>query len=186
MADGALQCTCCHAPSRVGKRFSFASARSAVRYDEGAARLVKAYKEEGGRALAPIIAELMCTHIPLPHFEQTDALCFVPADENALRKRDFDHMELVTCALGERLGMQVLPLLRKRDHGDQRLLDRSGRLANSEGAFAIRSRFIGELPPRIMLVDDVLTTGATVDAASAVLSGAGIGEVHVATFARVP
>jgi len=111
-----------------------------------------------------------------------DAIVFVPATPVAYRRRGFDHMEAVACETSKLLGIPVLDALVKQDARDQRKLDRGGRLANATDAYDVVEPVAGM---RLLLIDDVITTGATMDACAEVLGRAGAEKVDRLAFARV-
>ena len=118
------------------------------------------------------------------------ALVVVPARKQALRERGFDHMKEVGLRLSKRCGLPLLDILRTVDRSDQRGLSASSRQQNMKGSFAFNPqgllRTAGAIPERVILVDDVLTTGATLMAAANVLKEAGIEQVFGLTVARLP
>lgn len=161
-----------------GRRLGFASARAAVRYDDAVRRLVAAWKERGLRRLAETAAELVGETLDEPH---ADALTFVPADRDRALERGHHAARALAGALGRGWGLPVEELLaRTRPLPRQRGLDLSDRRRNVAGAFAARAT----VPRRVLLVDDVYTTGSTVAAAAAALRRGGAREIAVVTFAR--
>jgi len=161
-----------------GRRIAFASARSAVRYEHEARLLVAAWKERALRGLASVAAALVAEAIARP---LADALTFVPADPD----RGLSRGHHPAASLAERLGalwdVPALPLIdRPRAGKAQRELGLADRRRNVAGAFAAcRSP-----PARVILVDDVYTTGATASEAARCLLRAGARRVDVLTFAR--
>jgi ComF family protein len=113
-----------------------------------------------------------------------DLLTFVAVSPLRRRRRGYDQAELLAKAAGTLLGMEPVSTLRKsnRTKPQSRTLSREARQRNIRGAFrvlcpeAVRGR-------RVLLIDDVLTTGATVSEASRVLLEAGAKSVDVATLA---
>jgi predicted amidophosphoribosyltransferase len=83
--------------------------------------------------------------------------------------------------LGQRCGLPVWPLLVRRTSASQKSLDREHRLVNARSSYALASGAARRLAgvPAVWLVDDVVTTGATVEACSRLLLEAGAGEVRV-------
>ncbi len=160
-----------------GRRLAFASARAAVEYDAAVRALVSAWKERGLRGLASLAASVVEEVVPRPSAHQ---ITFVPPDGDRSRKRGHHPPEWLARELGRRWQLPVTPLLgRTRPLPPQRGLARAGRRRNVRGAFrasAARSR--------ILLVDDVYTTGSTVAAAASALRAAGAARVDVVTFAR--
>ncbi|MGB4442099.1 MAG: phosphoribosyltransferase family protein, partial [Coriobacteriia bacterium] len=117
-----------------------------------------------------------------------DVLAPAPASPAAVRRRGFDHAEDITRSLAALTGNPAVCLLRATATADQRALGRDERFANRAGAFRLAeprglSARVG-MPERIVLIDDVFTTGATLDAAARVLREAGAAEVRVLAVAR--
>ncbi len=160
----------------AGRRLAFAHARSAVAYDESVRTLVHAWKERGLRRLSEAAAAV--TVEALEH--GGEPLAFVPPDPERARDRGHHPAEALARELGARWNVPVLRLLARASGGArQRGLTLAERRANVRGAFsAARS------PPAVVLVDDVYTTGATVNAAASALRRAGARRVEVVTFAR--
>ena len=107
------------------------------------------------------------------------ALTFVAPDPERRRARGDHPAEALANGLAERWGVPVLALLERRRGRRQRGLPLDERRRNVRGSFSARPA-----PPRVVLVDDVYTSGATTDAAASALRRAGAREVDVVTFAR--
>ena len=127
---------------------------------------------------------------PLQDWTQwADALVYVPASPEALLRRGFDHMERVAEIVSRRTGMTIVhALVSCKGARDQRELGRGERLANRSGSFSLAADAVPEadaLPRRILLIDDVFTTGATLSAAAHVLLDGGAHEIRTATCCRV-
>jgi predicted amidophosphoribosyltransferase len=162
----------------AGRRIPFASARAAVAYEGPARPLVAAWKERGLRTLAREFAVIAVETVPRPG---VDALAFVPGDPDRSLKRGQNSAEALARELGRQWDLPVRALLRRtRTARPQRGLPRDERRRNVRGSFA----GTGAAPPRVGLVDDVYTTGATVSAAATELRCTGARIVHVVTFAR--
>jgi ComF family protein len=110
----------------------------------------------------------------------------VPLHPRRLRERGFNQSELLAQALGRRSGLVVAPeaLVRRKETPPQTGLTAAARRSNVSGAFTVRrrSRVAGRV---VVLVDDVVTTGATARACAAALRAAGTTEVRLVTAARV-
>jgi predicted amidophosphoribosyltransferase len=160
-----------------GRRLAFASARAGVEYDAAVRALVSAWKERGLRGLASIAASVVEEVVPPP---AAQLITFVPPDGDRSVKRGHHPAARLAHELGDRWGLPVEPLLgRTRPLRPQRGLARDQRRRNVRGAFRA-----DEAHGRVVLVDDVYTTGATVAAASSALRTAGATRVDVVTFAR--
>jgi predicted amidophosphoribosyltransferase len=161
----------------AGRRIAFASARAAVEYDTAVKALVSAWKERGLRGLGTLAARIVDDVVVPP---SASAITFVPPDGDRSLKRGHHPPERLARELGRRWELPVSPLLRRtRPLTRQRGLSRSERRRNVRGAFKATS-----VRGRVLLVDDVYTTGATVSAAASALRAAGATRVDVVTFAR--
>jgi predicted amidophosphoribosyltransferase len=161
----------------AGRRLAFVSARAAAPYEGGVRSLVTAWKERGLRPLARVAAELA-----LERLERPDAtfLTFVPPDGGRLLERGYHPAERFARDLAAAWGLPCRPLLRRAAGSRrQRGLTLAERRSNVRGGFAARPT-----AGAAVLVDDVYTSGATVNAAASVLRRAGAGQVEVVTFAR--
>ena len=154
---------------------------SALRYEERAAALIKTYKDHGERRLAEELAFLLACALPPSWCEWAQALTFVPATKQAKRRRGFDHMEEICLELSRLTDVPCLGLLAAPRTQDQRALGRAGRLRNTLGRFSALEH---GRPLRVILVDDVMTTGATLFDARRALMEQGH-QVRLASIARV-
>jgi len=162
----------------AGRRLAFASARSAVAYDESVRRLVAGWKERGLRRLGDEAAALVAERLVRP---QTAVVTFVPADRDRRLVRGYHPAERLAAALGVRWELPCEPLLvRVSASRRQRGLTLAERRRNVAGAF----RATSPVPGAVLLVDDVYTSGATVGSAASALRAAGARRVEVVTFAR--
>ncbi|MCK9588493.1 MAG: ComF family protein [Terrimicrobiaceae bacterium] len=113
-----------------------------------------------------------------------DALVPVPLHPRRLREREFNQAEILCQELSRISGIQVFsPLARRRYTTTQTRLDRKGRRQNLRDAFILRKNG-NVMNMNLLLVDDVLTTGSTLDACAAVLLEAGARSVRALTAAR--
>jgi predicted amidophosphoribosyltransferase len=162
----------------AGRRLAFASARAAVAYEGAARHLAAGWKERGLRRLAGLAADLVAEVVPAP---AAAALVFVPPDGDRSLRRGHHPPEQLARELGERWALPVLPALaRARPLARQRGLGLAERRRNVAGAFAPAA----SVPPSVVLVDDVYTSGSTAAAAASALRRAGARRVEVVTFAR--
>jgi predicted amidophosphoribosyltransferase len=163
----------------AGRRLAFASAFAAIPYAGPGRAAVRAWKEHGLRLLVREAAELVVERVPPP---AADVITYIPADGDRSLSRGHHPPHDLAKALGRPWGLPVADLVeRARPVERQTGLSRTERRRNLDGAFSARRRGV---PPRVALVDDVYTTGATASAAAAALRTAGASEVHVVTFAR--
>jgi ComF family protein len=156
--------------------------RQAVAYDDVAQAVVSALKDDHRRDMALVIADLMLSRIPRP--PSGIALVPVPLAASRLRERGFNQAELVARALGERWDMPAAVLLtRDRDGPAQRGSSVTERRLQVRGAF--RATGVPAMPAAVCLVDDVITTGATLSACARALRHGGVRAVGAVAFARV-
>lgn len=162
----------------TGRRLGFATARAAVSYSGASRALVAAWKEHGLRRAAPLAAELVAEVVARP---AADVITYIPADPERLLRRGHHPAERLARCLGVHWDLEVAPLLlRHRGGGRQAALTRSERLLNARDAFVA----VAAAPRKVVLVDDVYTTGATAAAGATALRRAGARSVDVVTFAR--
>ena len=157
-------------------------------------RVVTALKDGHELRCAPVMAAAMAcaldeaSALPAPdgsaRFDAAamDAICFVPATHAAYVRRGFDHMELVSRELSALLGIPLADVLVRGPSLDQRALGREDRAANLEGSVATVADVSGM---RLLLADDVITTGASMRACARALLGRGASSVTCCSFARV-
>jgi ComF family protein len=186
---GTTGCARCGAPGHwpvercaecVGRRLAFAQARAALVYDDRTRRLVGQWKEHGRRDLTRRLADLVVECVTAP---AADSITFVPGDRERGLKRGHVPAEGLSRALGRAWSIPATALLARTAVGEtkrQASLPRAARRSNVRGAFRCRA----EVPLRVVLVDDVYTTGATVAACATELRRAGAGRVEVVCLAR--
>jgi predicted amidophosphoribosyltransferase len=139
---------------------------------------VRAWKEGGRRGAAALAAELVVAHVERP---AADVITYIPPDPIRELRRGHHPAERLARELAVRWQCQAVALLR-RSHGTTRqtglgLVDRRRNVRNAFVAVAAA-------PERVVLVDDVYTTGATAGAGAGALRAAGCGSVEVVSFAR--
>jgi len=147
------------------------------------------FKFHGALDLAPALSRLMADALQRAAAPLPDLLLPLPLSEARLRERGYNQAWELTRRLARRLGCRADAhlLLRIRDTPHQLALPRDERGANVRGAFAVEPRRRAEMTGRhVALVDDVMTTGATVAEAARVLKQAGAARVSVWVAARTP
>lgn len=155
-------------------------------YEGPAAALVRALKFRGARGVAEVMAGPIAAGAPpwvLGEGSGAARLVPVPLHRARRRRRGFNQAALLASALAIRTGLDVDDCLERRGTaGTQMGRDRSGRAAAVAQAVLVR----GRPPPLAVLVDDVVTTGATLGACAAALRASGALEVRAVAYARTP
>jgi ComF family protein len=142
--------------------------------------MVHALKARGALALAGLMAYELAARAPEGLLR--GVLVPVPAHRRRRRRQGFNQAHLIARELGRAASMPVRNGLRRVEVSAQVGLERAARLHNARGS--VRLRAGPAAPPRAVLVDDVYTTGATLDACAQALLAAGTREVAAITFAR--
>ena len=155
---------------------------AACAYDGPIRSALAALKYTGVRRLAPILAEL--TTISLQRVVAVSgpaALVPVPIHAERRTSRGYNQAELIAAGLGSRSGMRVANVLaRSQATVKQHRLNRTARLANLRGAFEV----VGRAPVVAIVVDDIITTSATLEACASTLVAAGCRDVYGIAVAR--
>ena len=171
---GRLRCVLC---GRLGG--TIGTVRSAIVHDGAGGSIVRAWKDAARTPVAALAATCIIAAVARP---QADCLVPVPAARARAAWRGVDGPAALADLLGHAWGLparhDVLERVRDRP---QRGLSAVQRRRNAVGSIAARRAIRG----RVVLIDDVLTTGATVRAGAQRLRGAGAERVDVVTFARV-
>ncbi|WP_251197347.1 ComF family protein [Anaerotardibacter muris] len=166
-------------------------------------KLITTYKDRKEIRLADVLAELLAAYIDPSWIEpgQT-AIVVIPARKQAICERGFDHMQQIGERLSRLTNLPLLNLIAPQERGDQRGLSAAHRQKNMRNSFVPRGEgawhprtsahicatagFTRSVPRTIILVDDVLTTGATLNAAATVLKQMGVQQVLGLTLGRIP
>ena len=184
MPEGGFTCSNC-----LDRRFAFECAVSGWRHTGVVRDVVSRFKYQRQhylrRPLGRWLAETWETDARLREGPPVGALVPVPLHARRRRERGFNQAEVLCRSLGRHAGLPVWDTLRRvRFTETQTHLARNERLENLRGAFAMARRRRPVSGAHLLLVDDVFTTGATVDECARVLRRAGAASVRVLTVAR--
>lgn len=168
------------------RRFAFVAATAGLRYRAAVRELILAVKfHERPEGLQPLVAPLSRAIRERGFDARVERVVAVPLHPLRRFVRGFDQAELLGRAVAADLGLPFEPrVLRRRVfRRPQSLAEKERRFANLEGGFAPGRRAHAVRGKRVLLIDDVLTSGATADAAARALRAAGAKRVYVAVAA---
>lgn len=155
--------------------------QAALLYDAPVDGLLRRFKFHHDLTAGRLLSQLMAER--LAGVDRPQALVPVPLHASRLRRRGYDQTLELARPLARRLGLLLVTGLRRvRATAAQSELDAATRRRNLRNAFAVA----GPLPAHVALVDDVMTTGATLQAAARALRRAGVARVDAWVCARVP
>ena len=181
-ATGELLCAACLAGPP-----SFVRARAVFRYDEASRGLVLAFKHADRTHSAPAFGHWLA-RVGAELLADADFVAPVPLHWTRLAWRRYNQSALLAHAVAQASGRACIPdlLRRTRRTPSQGAHGRAARRRNVRRAFAVSQRYRSDMAGRrIVLVDDVFTTGATVEECAQALTDSGAVDVAVLTLARV-
>jgi ComF family protein len=196
---GAPCCACCGQPfpfdggetslcgACLQKRPAYDRARAVFRYDDESRDLVIGLKHADRTESVPALAGWM-SRAGAALLESSELIVPVPLHWTRLASRRFNQAALLAQAIASSAGLPVLPqaLNRQRATRSQGHLGRLARFRNVKGAIAVaEGKATAVTNRRILLIDDVITTGATVESAAKALILAGARNVDVLALAKV-
>lgn len=154
-------------------------------YENGVRHGMHSYKFRGGRDHAQLFGRLMAQCLTDHWGEPMDFVTWVPLSAQSLQRRGYDQCHLLAQQVGEATELEVIPTLVKVRNTKQqsRVVEASARRANVAGAYALRDG-ADVAGKRVVLVDDVATSGATLTECAACLRMGGAEQVVALTLAR--
>lgn len=170
----------------MAARPPFSRARAAVVYDDGSSRLILGYKNGDRTDAVPVFARWM-VRAGRDLVDDADVLVPVPLHWTRLLARRFNQAALLAHAIGRQTDVGVAPdaLIRRRRTKKMGTLGARARARSVAGAFAMRPGAARRIEGRrVVLIDDVLTTGSTAANCTRVLLAAGAARVDVLALAR--
>ena len=153
------------------------------KYDKVSKKIITHLKYYGAGRLAVYISDELSYHCrDMIKIWKPDALMPVPLHPSKMRKRGFNQAELIADGIGKTYGIPVINdvLYRRRKTSAQKYYDNVGRKKNLSGAFAADKRRLkkyGKLE-NVIIVDDIYTTGSTIDGCAMVLVECGINNIY--------
>lgn len=188
---GKIQCCLC---SPISKNLSdyekenfnnnYELCKSVCLLNEDSGRLITLYKDAGERRLSYVMAYFMNNIISKRWINKDIALSYIPSTEEALKKRGFDHAQLLAQNLSNVSNIPLINIFERPKSSDQRKLGRYERLKNTENKLKILKKNELKTYSKILLIDDVITTGATLNTGAASIKSMGIDTIYCVTFSR--
>ena len=162
----------------------FSECISALYYEGDVREAIHRYKFGGAQAYAPVFGDLVAAVIYEQLEGKYDILSWVPLDPGRKRSRGYDQAELIARDVGRRLKRSCVPVLKKRRGVQAQSMTgaEAARKANIAGAYRVIDPALIE-GRRILLIDDIVTTGSTLSECAKTLLMAGAEEVRCATLA---
>lgn len=179
LPDPEAHCTNCRKPTPLLWVYSLGI------YDDHFSHLIKAFKYEGRPELGKMLGQLLGMQLEkLPHICKIDTICAIPIDPQKAAQRGFNQTEILAEQVARTLGLihASNQLVLTRQTRDQIGLRVEERYHNVRGIFkpADSAKFKGK---NVLLVDDVTTSGATLNSAAVALLSASANSVAAATVA---
>lgn len=170
-------------PARLALRGG--EARAAFTFDAEVREVLHRGKFQGNRAALRQLATLAARRLELGSGPLPDAIAAIPLGERRRRQRGYNQAEVVAATFAAPVSLPLVRgLVRQRETAPQASRGEHARRANVAGAFGWHGSELDGAA--LWLVDDVLTTGATAEAAASVLRSAGARRVDALVIARVP
>ena len=177
---------CFHCRGSKAEAFKCKVIRCACNFNQFSQRLIHALKYQGADYVAPYMGEFMAQRFSLfAELADVNLVIPVPLYKTRLKKRGYNQSELIAQAFCQKAGfaLNTTSLVRVRDTGSQTKLGRQARVENMKGAFSVKDP-ASVRGKTILLIDDVTTTGSTLEACAQELRQAGAKRVLAYAFAR--
>jgi len=149
------------------------------------------WKMQEERDFSPVFAKLLCE---LLREKGESVIVPVPPRRGKIRRKGWDQIEELCNFLEKRYGFKVLRILERNTEKQQKKLSRSQRLESIKSAYSMCSKelleralkpFSGQLPKKLCIIDDVCTTGSTLESCASLLKAAGVEKVNAYTLFTV-
>jgi len=171
-------------PGGRSKRTFLDSWNAVWYYEDNPRNSLLRYKFGGRRGYAKVYGQLLAMKLLQEHPEGFDVLTWIPVSRLRKLTRGFDQVELLAQHVGRELGMEAVALLKKIRHNrpQSSIAGEAQRRANVLGVYRVTDPAL-VAGKRILLLDDIITTGATAGEAGRILLTAGGKEVHFGAVA---
>lgn len=148
-----------------------------AKFSGSLSKLLKALKYQNSRNVAPMLARMLWRHLIIP---QADLITFTPLHQRKLRLRGYNQCQEIALELGRISGIEVKNLLLKKKNtkAQAQIKDQDERLRRMKNLFQVRNKSKNSIKDKsIIIIDDVITTGATLNAVSKTLKKAGAKQI---------
>ncbi len=165
------------------KEIYFDDLQIMAKFSGSIAKLLKALKYHDSKNIAPMLARMLWRHLVIP---QVDLITFIPLHPYKLRVRGYNQCQEIALELGKLSGIAVKNLLLKKKNtkAQAQIKDQDERLRRMDDLFQVRNKYKNLIKNKIIIIiDDVITTGATLNAASKTLKEAGVKQVFALIIA---
>lgn len=154
-------------------------AQALLVYDELIKKMIHQYKYNGVKDLGKTFAFWLYQFLPLP---EIDALTYIPIHQKRFDERGYNQAKIIAVELAKLLNKPVLPILKRTINREKQALSKNAQERTEKAAdiFALQGPIIAwqQKYPRLMIVDDVITTGATINQAAKLLKEAQFVKVY--------
>lgn len=187
--EHASTCTNCGKPSvdgvcgECGKKVAYQKGWCVGARDEALKELIDRYKFRNAKAAHKPLATLL--HQTLPVLPNTTVVTYIPTIGRHIRTRGYDHARLVAKTFARQRKLSLKPILRRQTASVQRNAP-SAREREKQAAAAFRCSHRLDKGTPYLIIDDVMTTGATLRSAAKCLHQAGAEQIYIAAIARQP
>lgn len=148
-------------------------------YDELIKKMIHQYKYNGVKDLGKTFSFWLYQFLPLP---EVDALVYIPIHKKRLDERGYNQAKIITAELAQLLNKPVLPILKRTVHREKQALSKNAgeRTKKAADIFALQGPINTwrQKYPHLMIIDDVITTGATINQAAKLLKEVGFAKIY--------
>ena len=143
------------------------------------------WKLKGERVLSDFFASLVKVRLEMLYFEKGDfAIVPVPPRPGKIKKEGWDQIQELSIFLKLKYGFEILDILERKNCVQQKTLNRKERLLTIGASYFVKEE-VREVPERVCILDDVMTTGSTLEGISSLLKSKGAQEVFAVTLFTV-
>jgi ComF family protein len=147
-------------------------------------RVINAYKFEYVKATGSTLIDLLDARLPI--LPSNTIIVPIPTAPSHIRARGYDHLGVLAKLLSQRRELPVAPLLERASTTTQHHLNKVDRQFEAGNAFTLSSHATIDTTSPVLLLDDIITTGATITSAAQILAQAGVQTIFVAALAYQP